>query len=227
MALFIIGACLAGGLLLLDRWQVGEFGLSQPIVACPLLGLLYGDLGTGFYFGAALQLVWVAALPLGRAQSLDYQGAGVVAVVAHTFLTRVLKPGPDGDGKVVFACLVMASVASFIGAQLDIWNKQANGHLYRRGAKAGSPSRSTGWHLAGLATGFLRGAVLTGAFLGLAALAARPLLLLPRFTRTELLALALGLGLAGAARMFVSLRRLHWTAFGGAVAGLLWVFLRQ
>jgi mannose/fructose/N-acetylgalactosamine-specific phosphotransferase system component IIC len=31
-----------GGIVLLDKQAIGEFGVSQPIVACPLIGFIFG-----------------------------------------------------------------------------------------------------------------------------------------------------------------------------------------
>jgi mannose/fructose/N-acetylgalactosamine-specific phosphotransferase system component IIC len=70
-------------LLLLDKWAFGEFGLSQPIVSCPLIGLIFGDFTTGLFLGVALQLVWIDALPLGAGKPLDYQSAGVVSITSY------------------------------------------------------------------------------------------------------------------------------------------------
>jgi mannose/fructose/N-acetylgalactosamine-specific phosphotransferase system component IIC len=225
---FLIGATLLGALILLDRWQVGEFGLSQPIVACPLLGLVYGDVGAGLYFGMALQLAWMAALPLGRQQSLDYQGAGVVGVLSYFVLSHPAARSAGGDsGQYVFVSLLIAVFGSFLGAALDVGNKRVNNSVYRRGTNAPGPGRAVLWHLAGLATGMLRGVVLVGVFLIIAVALSRFVGMLPSFSWPELLALPLGLGIAAGFRMFVSLRRLPWAAAGGALAGLLWLVFKQ
>ena len=83
------------------------------------------------------------------------------------------------------------------------------------------------WHLTGLATGMLRGVVLVGALLAVAVALSRFAGMLPSFSRPELLALPLGLGIAAGFRMFVNIKRLPWAAAGGVLAGLLWLVFRQ
>ena len=131
------------------------------------------------------------------------------------------------DGKVLFVAMVFAVLASFLGSQLDAWNKSYNNRLYESGLRAKNPGRALFWHLLGLGTGLVRGAVLVLVAL-IAAYAIGPFVrLLPTFTRAELMALPLGVGIAGAFRMFVRFRRLPWVAAGGAAGGLLWLLLRQ
>ena len=222
----IVGACLLAGLILLDRWQVGEFGLSQPIVACPLIGIVYGEAAAGLYLGLTLQLVWVASLPLGREQALDYQGAGVVAVLSYLLFMRLQGTNADAGARALFGALGMAGLGTFVGAWLDGANKTLNNRLFRAGERARDARHLVAAHVSGIGTGMLRGSVLAALFLVLS-LAAAPLVrMLPVFTKAELLALPLGIGVAAAVRMFVNLRRLPWALAGGLIAGIVWVATR-
>lgn len=223
---FIVGACLLAGLVLLDRWQVGEFGFSQPIVACPLIGIVYGEAAAGLYLGMTLQLVWVASLPLGREQALDYQGAGVVAILSYVLFMRLQGTNPDGEARALFGALGMAGVGTFVGAWLDTANKTLNNRLFEAGVRARDAHRLTVAHLSGIGTGFLRGSALAALFLVLSLVVAPLVRMLPVFTKAELLALPLGIGVAAAVRMFVNLRRLPWALAGGLLAGILWVTTR-
>lgn len=223
---FIVGASLVAGLVLLDRWQVGEFGLSQPIVACPLIGMVYGEAAAGLYIGVTLQLVWAASLPLGREQALDYQGAGVVAILSYILFTRLQGTSPDAEARALFGALGLAGIGTFVGAWLDSANKTANNLLFRAGVRARDERRLVAVHVAGIGTGFLRGVALTVSFL-LLSLAVAPLLRrLPVLTKADLLALPLGIGIAAAARMFISLKRLPWALAGGLIAGILWMAVK-
>jgi len=63
--LTIIATALIGGLVGLDRTAVGQFMISQPIVAAPLIGWILGDVTAGLVIGASLELIWVLDMPIG------------------------------------------------------------------------------------------------------------------------------------------------------------------
>ncbi|HWP35273.1 MAG TPA: PTS sugar transporter subunit IIC, partial [Thermodesulfobacteriota bacterium] len=69
---------LVGGLLALDRTAVAQLGLSQPVVAGPLVGWLLGDAPAGFLVGALLQLFYAGALPIGASVPPDEGSAALV-----------------------------------------------------------------------------------------------------------------------------------------------------
>ena len=65
MILAIVGIALIGGLIGLDRTAVGQFMISQPIVAAPLTGWMLGDPIAGIIIGVVLELIWVLDMPIG------------------------------------------------------------------------------------------------------------------------------------------------------------------
>jgi mannose/fructose/N-acetylgalactosamine-specific phosphotransferase system component IIC len=173
----------------------------------------------GLALGAALQLVWVAALPLGKSRPLDYQAAGVAAILGY----KAIAPSGAGEGRVLFLALCLAVVGAVLGEVLDSVHKRLNNKLFAAGVAAASPSGTVGCHLAGVGTAWVRGFVVAGLVTGLALYAARLAPGLPEFSRAEVLGVTLAIGVAGAVRMFVSVKRVPWFAAGGAVAGALWV----
>ena len=90
--IFILSAL--GALLSLDATAVGQMLISQPLLACPIIGLVLGDLQTGLLVGTLLQLIWVGKLPVGGSNPslgtallgiftvglvIIYQGGGIQA----------------------------------------------------------------------------------------------------------------------------------------------------
>ena len=222
---------LAGAAVLLDKWAVAEFGVSQPIVSCPLLGLLFGDPLTGLFLGTALQLVWVDALPLGGDRPPDYQAAGVTGITCylfarHAWLLRDAAGWPDVRNRVLFACLILAGLATIVGQVADDRVKQFNGILYRKGMAARTPAGVVTMHLLGLVTSYVRGVLVTFLFL-LAVFGIGPLLgRLPPFTTGELLFLPLGIGIAGLLKLFYRRERIPLMLAGALASGVLWIFLK-
>jgi mannose/fructose/N-acetylgalactosamine-specific phosphotransferase system component IIC len=62
---FILLSVIGSGIIL-DKYAFGEFGISQPIIAGAIIGTLFGDLQTGIFIGAILQLIFLVGLPIGR-----------------------------------------------------------------------------------------------------------------------------------------------------------------
>ncbi|MEK6698044.1 MAG: PTS sugar transporter subunit IIC [Nitrospirota bacterium] len=78
-----------GGVVGLDRTAVGQFMISQPIVAGPLTGWLLGDVNAGFVIGAVLELIWVMDMPVGNFVPAD----STVAAVSATAIAALAGQG--------------------------------------------------------------------------------------------------------------------------------------
>jgi mannose/fructose/N-acetylgalactosamine-specific phosphotransferase system component IIC len=76
----VFAVALLGGLVGLDRTAVGQFMISQPLVAGPVTGWLLGDLAAGAVIGSVLELIWVLDLPIGTFVPADATIAAVSAV---------------------------------------------------------------------------------------------------------------------------------------------------
>jgi mannose/fructose/N-acetylgalactosamine-specific phosphotransferase system component IIC len=222
---------LVGALILLDKWAFGEFGLSQPIVSCPLIGLIFGDFTAGLWLGTALQLVWVDALPLGAGRPLDYQAGGVAGAVAYFLLrhgcTDALTPSwPDLQNRALFCALFLAALGTVFGQFTDDRLKRLNAVFYHLGMKARTAPGVAAAHLLALLASFARGLVVTALFLA-AAWAIRPWLArLPTFRPSELLLLPLAIGAAGLIRLFYRRERIPVSFAGAVVSAALWFLLK-
>lgn len=111
--IFILSA--VGALLSLDATAVGQILISQPLLACPIIGLVLGDLQTGLLVGTLLQLIWVGKLPVGGSNPslgtallgiftvglvIIYQGEGIQAgliPVAAVLGTAIACLGQKGE----------------------------------------------------------------------------------------------------------------------------------
>src|SRR5512138_278060 len=82
-------AALIGGVVGLDRTALGQFMVSQPVVAGPLTGWLLGDAPAGLVIGGALELVWVLDMPIGTFVPADATVAAVAATAIAALSSRV------------------------------------------------------------------------------------------------------------------------------------------
>lgn len=201
-----------GGILALDGTALGQFMISRPLVAGALAGWILGSPGTGLLVGSVLEIYLIPVFPVGGSRFPEGGPASVVAVAAAVAL-----PGAGGLALGTVLGLVWSQVgAGSIGAVRSL-----NGRIVPDPEKgeisAGKVTRS---HLAGMGLELCRGALLTLAGLGLAALLARaltgvwPLSLLPTLA---LLALGASVPGGGLAASLGGWRR-RWALFGAGFA---------
>jgi mannose/fructose/N-acetylgalactosamine-specific phosphotransferase system component IIC len=105
------GVALAGMVVYLDTTAIGQFMICQPLIACPLWGLIVGRPEIGLFFGVAFQLIGLGSLPVGAAK---FPEINVGALVATALATRI-PPVPDGSP--AWLVLTLAAVVGVLTAQ--------------------------------------------------------------------------------------------------------------
>jgi mannose/fructose/N-acetylgalactosamine-specific phosphotransferase system component IIC len=219
---------LIGGLVALDTTAGPQVMLSQPIVACPMLGLLLGDLQTGLLFGTALELIWIGTVPAGASRFFDSNMAAVAAAGAAIWAMQrcdIARPNA------VLLSLGVVLPIGLLGSRMTVAVRKLNSHLIQRAdraARSGLSFRVSLYHGCGAGFSFIRGACLSllgtlGGALFVSALAG----FLPS-VREERFAIALmsliGLGGAVGLKLFGTKRLAPWIAFGLSI-GMLVRFL--
>jgi len=101
-----VWVALAGAFVYLDTTAVAQFMISQPLIACPLWGLLVGRPEVGLFFGVAFQLVWLGSLPVGAAKVPE---GNVGALVATALACRI---PPTSTG---YPAWITLTLAAFVG----------------------------------------------------------------------------------------------------------------
>jgi PTS system mannose-specific IIC component len=100
------GVALAGMLVYLDTTAIAQLMISQPLIACPLWGLIVGRPEIGLFFGVIFQLIWLGSLPVGAAKFPE----GNVGSLVATALAATIPPTPDGS-----PAWIVLTIAAFIG----------------------------------------------------------------------------------------------------------------
>jgi mannose/fructose/N-acetylgalactosamine-specific phosphotransferase system component IIC len=114
----------AGGVIGLDRTAVGQFMVSQPIVAGPLVGTLLGDGASGLVIGSVLQLVWVMDMPIGTFVPAN---ATVMSIVATG--SAVLGSPGHATPPVLGFCLLLSTALAQLTMAADRVVRTLNGRL--------------------------------------------------------------------------------------------------
>jgi mannose/fructose/N-acetylgalactosamine-specific phosphotransferase system component IIC len=187
-------ALISGGLIL-DKYSFAEFGLSQPIITGTIIGALFGDVNTGIFLGAMIQLIFLGGLPIGGDIPPDGPAAGIVGTGTYFFLRTVNSPEHS-----LLAAVVLAMTAGLVGGATEIYVRRIHEYLYR--CFENRKGRLMGCHLAGLATAFTRGSLLCLPFFLIAQIIVVPEFF-PQLNRDLLIMVAVGIGLANSIYFFV------------------------
>lgn len=117
----------------LDRTAAGQFMISRPIVAAPLVGWLLGAPLIGLQVGAMLELLWLGRLPVGAAIPPDDTQVAIGATVLAITLGALL----DLDsGSFTVLCLLLAMPLGKVGQLFDRGARHWNDGLLRRAERA-------------------------------------------------------------------------------------------
>ena len=64
----------------IDQFSLTEL-LYRPIIACPIIGLILGDLKTGLVVGGTYELMMIGNMPVGGSQPPNAVLGGIVAMI--------------------------------------------------------------------------------------------------------------------------------------------------
>jgi mannose/fructose/N-acetylgalactosamine-specific phosphotransferase system component IIC len=122
----VLQISLLAGLIGLDRLAFGQFMISQPIVAAPIVGLVMGDLNTGLLIGAVLELFWLRGLPVGGHVPKD----ATLAAILTAALAVGASPG-RGTPDVAWMAWVFLWMGLLMSPApaLDRWVRRKNAFL--------------------------------------------------------------------------------------------------
>ena len=150
----IFCVALVGGIFGLDRTAAGQFMISQPIVAGPLIGWMLGDTTAGLVIGAVLELIWVLDMPVGTFVPAD-STVGAVSATAIAALGGRGHATPDLIGfSVLLTTAMVPATMAVDGAIRKLNSRLADRAVSAPGEDAGKKlSRA---HLTGLAVFFLK-----------------------------------------------------------------------
>ena len=121
----LIPLCILGALISLDSVAVFQILISQPIIACTLIGWLSNDPMTGIHIGLMMQLIWISTLPVGAVTFPDGNLGAIVAAIIAVNSVGIL---PEFRTLVILFSIVFGLMMSFIGAHA--LNTVRTGNIY-------------------------------------------------------------------------------------------------
>lgn len=154
----IVGISVVGGLLGLDRTAIGQFMVSQPLVAGPITGWLLGDATAGLVIGAVLELIWLLDMPIGNFVPAD----ATIVTVSACAIAVLGKPGGATLSVIGFSLLLTTAMVP-LTMQADAFIRKRNSKLVENVLASGADNLAqavTREHLSGIAAFFLKSFVL-------------------------------------------------------------------
>jgi mannose/fructose/N-acetylgalactosamine-specific phosphotransferase system component IIC len=225
-----------GAILSLDKSTIGQFGISQPIVALPILGIIFGELNIGLFLGSLLQLIWITDLPLGSKEPQDSETAGIASMVSYLFINRLF---PSlSKAQILFICLLWAGVIAIASRKVQKLLKHYSNRLlkYYRIVSIKRTKPESLPHdevrkilqkpiLIGIGSSFVSSFILIIIVLGITVISSPLFKLLPEFTYRETLAVPLIISAANLLK-FIMLEKKFLISLLGALTGfIIWSFL--
>ncbi|OIP63569.1 MAG: hypothetical protein CO150_05575 [Nitrospirae bacterium CG_4_9_14_3_um_filter_53_35] len=122
----------------LDRLAFGQFMISQPIVAAPLVGWLMGDFHTGLLIGVVLELFWLRGLPIGGHIPKDATLAALLTSGLSFFHSETVQWIDTAWLAWVFLWVGLLLVPAGF---LDQWIRRKNAGLIRMAVLSESPEK--------------------------------------------------------------------------------------
>ena len=212
----IIFLSLIGATIMLDKYAFGEFGLSQPIVAGTIIGVIFGNISLGIFVGAIIQLVFLGGLPIGRDIPPDGQAAGIIGCGSY-FLLKTSNPLEHS----LFLAFIFALLGGIIGGAMEIYTRRYNEKLYQIFIRRKNLLYVC--HFAGLATAFIRSFCLLLPFFLLASIFIIPNAF-PQLTKELLTIIGVSVGLANGIYLFIKRTTIIYLICG-VLCGLVLVVL--
>lgn len=206
----------------LDKYVLGEFGLSQPIVMGMLVGLGTGSLKEGLMLGILLQPIWVSEFPLGKSVILDAQGASLAAFSSYTLLKML-----NHNINIFLISLVSAMIGSVAGAFIDYRLRSINNYFLKRIEKETIFFKIALIHLSSISLYFAGGYLIGAIGISIGWIGFRFLRYLPTIPYHLLLLNSIFIGVVFLSKNFRFRKNWIQTLTGIFMGVLVWVLLKK
>ncbi len=151
----VLGIAFVGGFIGLDRTAVGQFMISQPIVAGPIAGLLLGDAAAGLMIGVVLELIWVLDMPVGTFVPADATISAMSATAIAVLGSRGGDAHPDLIGFGLLLTTAMVPITMKVDGAVRKYNSRLADGMTSAAGEITNNALSRA-HLGGLAGFFLK-----------------------------------------------------------------------
>ncbi|MBW2560058.1 MAG: PTS sugar transporter subunit IIC [Deltaproteobacteria bacterium] len=119
---------LLGGAICLDRVFLQAM-ISRPIVAGPIIGVVFSEPLTGLIIGAFIELLWIDRLPMGLYVPPNDSVAAILATAGTILAGRELGSFPR---ELIALAILLFLPSGLLARQVDVWIIRTNDRLSQR-----------------------------------------------------------------------------------------------
>jgi len=226
LAEFVI-ISLAGGFVAFDTTAGWQIMISQPLVACTLVGLIFGNPQLGLLMGILMQLPWLKEMPVGGAHHSD---SNIGAFVAASLTVILARHEVNTDNILIVITIIYGLAVGWFSGNIVASMRKANNRIvYQadKAAEAGDTGQITRLNVLGMIYAYITGLVIVAisfiaGYLMLSKLGAFiPVYFDKAFGYARIGILALGVG--SMISMFLTRKRIHFFAYGAVIALALYL----
>ena len=229
MFTYIVLLILAG-IVAMDTTSGPQFLISEPVVSCAALGLLFGRPEMGLMLGMFFQLLWFGYMPLGAVRFTDSNMAALISTASLFISAGIFGFNRETIAAAVIPALFFGVAAGFIGSYFRTYVRRLNSRLSEimmsRLVKGGELSICR-WHFIGVGSSFLRGMLMALVLIPAGTVLCGLTIFLPAaFIKGMALSVPMIWGTACASAVIVCvLKGNKKPLLVGAVGGILWVLM--
>ena len=114
---------------MMDTTATFQILVSQPIVACTVIGFLAGDAAMGLHIGLLLQLLWLSDLPVGATL---VPAGNYAAIVSAAVAVELNKYFPEKHYLIILTIVIYAMMLSYLGAKMTKLNRNWNTYFFNK-----------------------------------------------------------------------------------------------
>ncbi|MFQ5636588.1 MAG: PTS sugar transporter subunit IIC [bacterium] len=220
--------CFVAGIVYLDTDAVGQFAISQPLVACTIAGWIFGNITIGLTVGLLMQMPYLVEFPTGGAKvSVGNLGAYIAAGVA-----AVLSASWSGETELVlFLSILLGCIWSWALIPFQEKLRHFNCLLIYKAdsaAQKGSVAKITLFNYLSVLGAFTFGVVFCALLFVISLNLCDSLLEMSSLTATWNVTLfkpiLLGAGMGALIWHFLQRKALKFTAIGAIIGTVIWLF---
>ena len=154
---------LIAGFVAMDTTSGPQVLVSEPIVTCSALGLLFGNPEMGLMLGIIFQLLWIGYLPLGGERSPDNNMAAFISSASLFSAAEIFGFEGIAMRAAMIPIMLYSVFIGVIGLHIRNFERRING-LYTETLLSGferGENPSIMWrHFAGISSAFLKGIIM-------------------------------------------------------------------
>jgi len=155
---------LLAGFVAMDTTGGPQMLISEPLITCSIVGLIFGMPRAGLMIGMLFQLLWFGYMPLGAVRIPDTNMGALIAVASLLASIDIFGLSGDSVATAVIPAVVWGAVAGKIGSRMQAVVRRRNSRYSERITESLERGESVSifkWHLLGLGSSFFRGVAMT------------------------------------------------------------------